>query len=151
MNNLISMKNRTITYIVSCLIAFSGTFNSYVLCFGADEHMHIEATFNGVDCGHFAPSPLQTNIRQHLTDDAPFATTSCYACTDIPLASLQHLLQQNRDNTYSQNEKTAITITAIAFSSLPFILQGLHPARGLMLPIQCYCTLSQILSSPLRI
>ena len=145
------MKSRAIIYIVACLIAFSGIISGHVLCFSSDEHMHIEATFNGVDCGHFLPSSLQTNSRHYLTQDTPFPAAACYACIDIPLEFSHYLLQQNSYNTYSHNEKAAIPIAALLFSSFPLIPQGLHPDHGLKLPIKSYCPLNQILSSSLRI
>ena len=147
------MKNRCIICLIACLITFSGGFNSGVLCFGSDGHMHIESTFNGVDCGHYLPSPLQANSRYYLTQDIPFTAAPCYACTDIPLASPSHLLHQNSYNNNAHLEKTAITLAGLflPFSFFPFLPHGLHPYRLLNVPLESQYTLNQILSSCLRI
>jgi hypothetical protein len=133
------------------LLSFSGSGHGLVLCWGHDGHMHIEVTFNGIECGHLPLSPVQTNSRHYLTAASPSPTAPCYACTDIPIAFPRHLLKQNSYSTSSHNGKTAITTAAPPSASHPLIPQSLHPDGRLKIPIKSHATLNQILSSFLRI
>jgi hypothetical protein len=144
------MKNRCIICIVACLITFSGGINSVVLCFGADCHMHIESTFNGVDCGHRALLPVTENGLQHLTSDSPVSTAPCYSCTDIPLAFPRYLFGQSSYARYPDNHKTAIMLVLPSAAS-QHSLQGMPPDSGLKAPIRSHRTLSDLLSISLRI
>jgi hypothetical protein len=145
------MKNRCIICIIACLITFSGGFNSGVLCFGSDGHMHIESTFNGVDCGHHALSPVKENDLQHLTVDSPVSTAPGYSCTDIPLASPRYLFEHNSYARYPDSQKTAISIAVLPSASSQHSLQGMLPDSRLKAPIRSHRTLSDLLSISLRI
>jgi len=153
MNRSHSAKKTVLIYIITLLLSFSGSISNYVLCFGSDGHMHIETTFNGFDCGHYLSSPLQANSRSYLTQDIPFTTSPCYACTDIPLASPSYLLQQNSYNKNAHLEKKAITMAGLflPWSFFPCLPHGLQPYRLLNVPLKSHYTLNQILSSCLRI
>jgi hypothetical protein len=153
MNKPHSAKKTVVISIMTVLLSFSGSISNYVLCFGSDGHMHIETTFNGFDCGHYLSSPLQADSRSYLAQDIPFATAPCYACTDIPLASLSYLLQQNSYSNNAHPEKKAITVVGLflPFSFFPCLPHGLQPYRLLNVPLKSHDTLNQILSSCLRI
>lgn len=133
------------------LLSFSGSGHGFVLCWIHDSHMHIEVTFNGVDCGHFPISPVNTNICHYLIANSPLSTAPCYSCTDIPLAFPHHLLKQHSYTTYPHNEKTAITTAALASVAFQLTPPELLPTGHIKVPTKSHCTLSQILSSSLRI
>ena len=64
---------------------FMGNAEGLVLCFGADGHIEVEATFNGVNCGPptFSTSKAfeyYTSIENNILCKAP-----CSSCKDIPL------------------------------------------------------------------
>ncbi len=143
------MQNSCIICIVACLITFSGGINSGVLCFGSDGHMHIESTFNGVDCGHHALSPVKANDLQHLTVDSLVSSAPCYSCTDIPLAFPRYLFEQSSYARYPDNNKTA-SILVLPSASSQHSLQGMLPDSRLKVPIRSHRTLSDILSISLR-
>jgi hypothetical protein len=133
------------------LICASVSGHGFVLCWGHDDHMHIEATFNGVDCGHFPFQSVKENHNQYLTMDALFSAAPCYSCTDIPLSFPHYLSEKNVYTKYPDNEKKPITIAALPFPSFQFTLQGFRPDGLLNVPLQTPGTISQILSNTLRL
>jgi hypothetical protein len=136
---------------VSLLIAFSGSGQGFILCWGHDGHMHLEATFNGVDCGHFAWLPLTAGNREHLTKNAPYSTAPCYCCTDIPLAFPFSSLHQNLRNATAHREKTAISMVTLPSSSFLLIHQSMQGDRLPKVRLKDHYTLGRILSASLRI
>src|SRR5512139_881460 len=122
MRNVRLKKSIVSVFAFLLLLSASGSGHGLVLCWGHDSHMHMEVTFNGVNCGHLLLSSATVNSRQHLTG-ASFAAAPCYSCTDIPLSFPRYLLKQYRYSTYPHNEKTAITIGALPVSYSPRIPQ----------------------------
>jgi hypothetical protein len=133
------------------LLSASGSGNGLVLCWGHDSHMHIEVTFNGVDCGHFPLAPVKADNHQYRSMDDLLSTAPCYSCTDVPLAFPHHSLKQNGYSTNAHNGKTAITTLTLPPSSFPLIPHTLYPDGHLKVPMKGHAALSQILSSSLRI
>ena len=144
--------HRAILYMVIFLITLAGSMSGGVLCFGSNHHIHIEVTFNGVDCGHFPLAALETTDGQVLTAESPLPPSPCYACTDIPLALPDYLrLQQSGFNAYSHNQNATQAMAVLPFFSFQFFPRGFHPDHLLKLPPTSYSSLSRILGSTLRI
>lgn len=151
MSKIRSEKSIVIILTVSLLISFLAGSHGLVLCCGPDDHMQIEATFNGIDCGHFPPSPVQEGTSHYLSTAFPFAATPCFACTDIPLGSPHYLLQKKNVTSITHNKKMLSTAAALlcAMHSLPPHAQVTgHPS---LLADHHHHTISHLLSTVLRI
>lgn len=135
----------------SLLLSFSGSGHGFVLCWGHDSHMHIEVTFNGVDCGHPPALPRAVKSNPYLKADASFSPAPCYSCTDIPLAFIHYVLKQHTYTHSPHNDKTAGAITALPVSHSTLIPHGLCPAQGPMVQLNSCSALNQIVSTALRI
>jgi len=146
-----SKKSIVSLFTLFLLLSFSGSVHGFVLCYGPEDHMHIETTFNGVDCGHFPPSPLQANGSQYLATESPFSATPCYACTDIPLASPHYLLQNKSVNSNAHNRRILSTMADLAFPSFSLLFHRMPADQSASPPTNSYCPLTQSLSSVLRI
>jgi len=133
------------------LLSFSGSMHGFVLCCGPDDHMHIETTFNGVDCGHFPPSPLQAVGNHYLAADSPFSATPCFACTDIPLASPHYLLQKKSVNISAHNKKIISTAADLASPCCSITFHTMTAEHAASPPANNHSTFNRILSSVLRI
>jgi hypothetical protein len=151
MHNLRLRKSMASVFTLFLLLSFAGSGHGLVLCLGHDRHMHIEATFNGIDCGHFTPSTVKEDGHLYVTADSPFSTAPCYCCTDIPLSFPRYSFNQNGYRSNALNGKTAISTATIPSSSFLLSHRSVHPDGHLSVPIPDCGTLSQILSTSLRI
>jgi hypothetical protein len=133
------------------LLCASGSGYGFVLCWGHDDHMHIETTFNGVDCGHVILSPVKTNNPQYLTKHSPLSTSPCYGCTDLPLSFPRYSASHNSFSAGVRNGKTATNMATLPIASFLLVPQTLHPNGQLMVSMTGHAVPNRIVSISLRI
>jgi hypothetical protein len=144
---------KTMASMFACLLLLcaSGSGRGFVLCWGHDDHMHIETTFNGVDCGHVILSPVKANDPQYLTTRPPLSTSPCYCCTDLPLSFPGYSASHNSFSAGVRNGKTAVNMATLPTASFLLVPQTLHPNGQLMASMTGHAVLSRIVSISLRI
>ena len=97
-------------------MAFIGSTEGLVLCFGADGHLEIETTYNGVNCGH-PPATTSKAVKYHPSlENNSICKARGSSCKDVPL-KIQGL-RQNSPTLRVDLLKLKAPVTSIA-SSLP--------------------------------
>lgn len=151
MRELRSRKSIAGVFTVFLLLSFLGAVRGFVFCCGPGDHMHVETTFNGVNCGHFPRSPVRDDVSQYRTTDTRFPATPCFACTDIPLSSPHYLVHKKSFNGKTYAKKLSTAAADLAFPS--HALTRLTPiaCRPPAPAVNSHGAPRQILSSILRI